>query len=820
MDIGFWGSALLKLAFVATAVSGWAYYKAVRQPPWEEAWTRWGRASWMLALGGLLGASALLLYLLVAQRFEYAYVYQHTARELPLLYVVSAFWAGQEGSFLLWALYQAVLGWVLARTAGSFRAPVMAVVAVSQLFLLSMMLGVRLGPLEIGSSPFLRLAEKFPDALVFRQNPAFRPEDGNGLNDLLQNPWMAAHPPTLFVGFAAMVVPFAFAVAGMWTRRYTEWIRPALPWMLFATLALGVGIILGGYWAYVTLSFGGYWAWDPVENSSLVPWLIGAAALHAMIAYRGSGTSYKAALLLPVLAFAFVVYSTFLTRSGILGDSSVHSFVDLGLYNQLLLWILSVVGLGLGLFAYRFRELPKSSREPRLLSREFLLFLGAMALSATAMVIIVGTSTPILGRLFRENPAPPDAHFYNNWTLPLAIVIGLLIGLGQLLWWHRTEPRRISRLVFGPFMLAAAAAALALWGAGVQELSYLLLVFASAFAFFANVWVLMRLFRGNPRLAGGAVAHLGVALMLVGIVASSGYDQVLVPPGEGILLGNPEDPHVAHRDARPKHFQLYLGESKQAQGYRIAYTGRRTEPRRGETFYRIEITDPKGRLAVLEPSAYKSRNGQAIQHPDVASFWTHDLYVAVVPDWMLRSEEDDSTRHRFLLRRGEAERIGDYEIRFLRFRVLKAPEPMRAEGELRLPEGLRPEDVDIAVAAAVEVRNRTSGQSRTLEPVYLILKDRTQRFLAAQVADWNVMVRFEGMRVEQGQAELVVEGLAQPPWVLVEVHRKPFIGLLWLGTLVLMLGFSMAILRRWWELRRLEALRRSVQEPVQEPVLA
>src|SRR5690625_480192 len=155
---------------------------------------------------------------------------------------------------------------------------------------------------------------------------------------------MAIHPPMLFVGFAAMVVPFAFAVTALWKRQYTQWVRAALPWTIFAVLVLGVGIALGGYWAYITLSFGGYWAWDPVENSSLVPWLVGVAAFHAMIIQKKSGQGHKAALIFSILAYMLVIYSTFLTRSGILGDVSVHSFVDLGLHNQLLIWIL-VLGI-------------------------------------------------------------------------------------------------------------------------------------------------------------------------------------------------------------------------------------------------------------------------------------------------------------------------------------------------------------------------------------------------------------------------------------------------------------------------------------------
>ena len=202
------------------------------------------------------------------------------------------------------------------------------------------------GALKIGVTPFLTVAEFFPEAPVFLADPNFVPADGNGLNDLLQNYWMVIHPPMLFVGFATMIVPFAFAVSALWMKRYTEWVRPAMPWALISVMVLGIGISMGGYWAYETLSFGGYWAWDPVENSSFVPWIVGIAGIHMMLIQRKSGIGHKAALFLNMLAYLFVIYSTFLTRSGILGDVSVHSFVDLGLYNQLLLWILVLGGGG------------------------------------------------------------------------------------------------------------------------------------------------------------------------------------------------------------------------------------------------------------------------------------------------------------------------------------------------------------------------------------------------------------------------------------------------------------------------------------------
>ncbi|PSQ91279.1 MAG: cytochrome C assembly protein, partial [Bacteroidetes bacterium QS_4_64_154] len=517
--LGTLGELLLVIAFVACGLSALAFFWAARAD--EDArsmaglWTRTGRLAWG-AMGAAVGAaSGVLWYLILTHQYQYAYVYQQSSNDLPLHYLVSTFWAGQEGSFLFWALMMCVVGGLLiAYVQREYETPVMAVVGLCQLFLLSMIVGLQFGPVEIGSSPFMTLPEKFTDAPIFQQNPGFVPADGQGLNDLLQNPWMTIHPPVLFLGFSAMVVPFAFAV-----------------------------------------SFGGYWAWDPVENSSLVPWLLGIAAFHTMLVQKKSGSSQKASLLLSIAAYLFVVYSTFLTRSGILGDVSVHSFVSLGLYNQLLLWIAVLGGLGIGLFVARYGELPVPDEEPRTLSREFMILCGALLLTATAAVIILGTSAPIFGQIFRDNPSAVPQSFYNRWTLPLALGFVFLAGLGQLFWWKKMDVATVNRVLLKPLALATASTIAILiftpfaeqalvipagtggatqtasaslvgglaefWTAYGQAIQMLLLLFVGFFSLFGNGTVLWRILRGNPRMAGGALSHVGFALIILGIIASN-----------------------------------------------------------------------------------------------------------------------------------------------------------------------------------------------------------------------------------------------------------------------------------------------------------
>ena len=206
----------------------------------------------------------------------------------------------------------------------------MIVIGFTQVILSSMILGVVFYDIKIGSSPFILLKDAI-SAPIFQIDPNYIPEDGTGLNPLLQNYWMVIHPPTLFLGFAVSIIPFAFAISSLRLNDYKSWILPAKKWLVLSIIILGIGIMMGAYWAYETLNFGGYWNWDPVENAVYVPWLFLVASLHSIILTQKNRQYYKMSLILSIVSFILILYSTFLTRSGILGDSSVHSFTDLGL---------------------------------------------------------------------------------------------------------------------------------------------------------------------------------------------------------------------------------------------------------------------------------------------------------------------------------------------------------------------------------------------------------------------------------------------------------------------------------------------------------
>jgi len=269
---GHIGQFFVILAFGAALLSTISYYFATTNTnKLDNSWLRMARLAFYANSISILGVCTCLFYIIYNHYFEYHYAWSYTSRSLPVYYIVSGFWNGQEGGFLLWTFWQAVLGNVLIRRAKSWEKPVMTVVSLSQLWLASMILGIQFFGARIGSSPFLLLRNAIEAPIFSQPNYLSFIKDGQGMNPLLQNYWMVIHPPTLFLGLASVVVPFAYAIAGLWQKRYKEWIGQAIPYALFSGMILGTGVIMGSLWAYESLSFGGFWAWDPVENASIFP---------------------------------------------------------------------------------------------------------------------------------------------------------------------------------------------------------------------------------------------------------------------------------------------------------------------------------------------------------------------------------------------------------------------------------------------------------------------------------------------------------------------------------------------------------------------
>ena len=587
------GNLLIALAFASAFIGIFAWFGAEKKLtdgflPWEKVGVFF---FWVHALA-VIGIIGLLLFLLFSHRFEYYYVWQHSNKEMQMKYILSCLWEGQEGSFLLWMFWHVILGFVLLFKAKEWRPAVMFFIMLVQLVLVTMIMGLVFDfgdiSFKIGSNPFLLLREhETMRNMPFVKLPTYLEKlDGRGLNPLLQNYWMTIHPPTLFLGFASTIVPFAYALAALWRRQFTEWLKPALPWAFFGVMILGLGILMGGAWAYEALSFGGFWAWDPVENASLVPWLILVGGAHLMLVFRNKGTSLFLAFFLIISAFIFVLYSTYLTRSGVLGESSVHAFTDLGMTMQLKLFCVLFVCISAAVFTYDkiwrwafitlvvagvglalvlnslpvttivftvllllslvltainyIRYFPRNEKDDKFSSREFWMFVGALVLFLSALQVIVETSLPALGNWFGDvallrdlfpkgiSSSSEAIEVYNAWQIPFSVVIALLMGIGQFFRYRETDMKKWAKDVMLSLMVAGSVTAIVSFTTSIVDHPfYIVMLFATLFAITGNMHFLVQFAKLKWRLAGPSVAHVGFALVLLGSLVSAGHKRVI-----------------------------------------------------------------------------------------------------------------------------------------------------------------------------------------------------------------------------------------------------------------------------------------------------
>ncbi len=531
------GHYLVITAFVAAILSAVAYVLSNSHQNDHNSWKKIGRYSFYVHGVAIIGAIVILFTLMINRHYEYNYVWAHVSDDLPFKYMFSAFWEDQEGSFLLWTFWQVIIGIIFIRVSSRWESSTMWILALVQVFLSSMVLGLVIGDMQIGSSPFNLLREENA-APVFANANYLELIEGRGLNPLLQNYWMVIHPPTLFLGFALCSVPFAISGGAIANRHYTEWINTALRWSLWAGGVLGVGVLMGAAWAYEALSFGGYWAWDPVENSSLVPWIVMVAAIHTNVVAKSVKRSYKMTYGMYALSFIMVLYSTFLTRSGLTTESSAHAFTSSGMEGQLLAFILFFLGLGLWIFYARGKNIPSSKDDEPFWSREFWMYLGSFVLILSTILITFTTSIPVFNKIIdffgsvsgqdlsswhRTTPLDPIAH-YNRYQLWIAVLIGLMAGTAQFLRYrekdYKVRFRKIGRDLLLSLIIAAPVAWIGLKWVGGQGLGYFLLIFAATYGFMSNIVYLFNGFHLNAKKLGSVVSHTGFAIMIWGIMAS------------------------------------------------------------------------------------------------------------------------------------------------------------------------------------------------------------------------------------------------------------------------------------------------------------
>lgn len=773
------GSIVVKIAFFSAIAAAFFYYQIHRQQ--SNRWLLIARNSYHLATLSLMTAAAVMLYLILTHQFQYTYVWNYSSTDLPLPLLISTFYAGQEGSFMLWALYTALIGVFLMQYSSrkEYEPQVMSVYSLILSFLLLML---------IVKNPFEYIWNTFPNDLIAsgpipngitnyvvldeaRGIWARFPVEGKGLNPLLQNYWMVIHPQVLFIGFSAMAVPYAHAIAGLLKRDYNSWIRVATPWSVFGAMTLGTGIILGGYWAYETLGWGGFWGWDPVENSSLVPWLICVASIHTTLTQRKSGAFVKTNFVLSILSFIAVLYSTFLTRSGILGDTSVHSFVDPGMWVYwLLLGCITIFSaLGFGLLFSRMREMPKIPVEHSILSREFALFLGAFALSFVGLFVAIGTSSPIITTILKDKASAVEISYYIKTNLPLGIAITFLSGLGQLLWWKHSKTASLLRSLAFPTLMGVLTTALVLL-LGSEEFLILLFTFCSAFSLFANLQVGYGVYLGNPKFVGGSIAHIGIAIMCLGFVTSERYDQKQT---------------VALEKGKPAH----------ALGYTMTYIGYR--PYEGDKYaFNVEV-ERNGKKRVVAPTMYYSEFTKGImRHPDLINYLTKDFYVSP----MSLEEPSQGHEQNVELQKGAKTTVGTLGVRFVDYDFSNVQKGAMLEGR-DFSIGVELEIQDGAKKSSLKLLMKNTPQGPEFPPVSFTAANKSEylftlvRLLPDREDKSRSKVEFTVKLPDDGSTPKKAETL------VVEASIKPYINLVWMGTVTLIIGFLLTIIRRVDEAR-------------------
>ncbi|SNC68599.1 cytochrome c-type biogenesis protein CcmF [Hymenobacter gelipurpurascens] len=831
--IGDAGHLSVIVAFVAATIAAYSYFMATHNQPLGEtdaSWLRIGRGAFLLHGVAVFSVVACLFTIIYTHRYEYYYAWSHSSNHLPVYYMISCFWEGQEGSFLLWIFWQVILGFIIMRFNKRWEAPVMAIFAGVQLFLTSMILGVVFGGVKVGSSPFILLRD-FLDIPVFKTDPNFVPKDGTGLNALLQNYWMVIHPPTLFLGFALTLVPFAFAIAGLWKREYTKWVRPALRWTLVGGLVLGVGIMMGAYWAYETLNFGGYWNWDPVENAVYIPWLVLVASLHGLVLWQRSRTALRTSFVLVITTFLLVLYATFLTRSGVLGNASVHSFTDLGLSGQLIIYMMAFMVLAIALLIYRWKQIPISPKELTTYNPELWVFVGATVLCLGAFQVLVTTSIPVYNAFLgfvgvKSNLALPadQIQHYTKIQLWMGVGVAFFSGLAQIMWWQKNDKSSLTNSLTVPGILSLLGAALVIllvqYNGLKMNLTYITLLTAGLFGVLANLSMVLTLIRRKVSLSGGGVAHMGIALMLLGILASSGYSNIISQNVSGLLYSR-EFPEETNRD----NVLLWRNDKAPMGKYDVSYTGQyvdapgvpgyvdkqllfqtadeykalaRADIKRGDkvyykagdtvdimpenTYYRVEYKDRKtDETFVLYPRGQVNEEmGGLLASPDIKKFLGHDIYshISAVPP--PDKEKDWSEVQEHTLSVGDTIFLNDY------FAVFRGVEPAHQTAGLGLAKG------DLAIQGDFLV----TGEKKQyhVHPVFVV-RNRMIGRVPDEVEDLGLRLSFLNVDPNNRKFTFGVS-TTQKDYIILKAMEKPFINLLWSGTLLMAVGFGMALYKR------------------------
>lgn len=755
------GQILIYVAFGLSVLSGFFYIIAKD----KQSFLKLGRIAYYGVTATMLAISMYLLSNILSHNFQMTYVWEYSSTTLPLNLLISTFYAGQQGSFLLWGLTLTLIGFFLIPylKERNYEYVTMGIFVLVIAFILLIL---------IFKSPFEFVWQTYADQNV---EVGFMPKEGRGLNPILQNYWINIHPPILFLGYSAITIPYIFAISGLLKKDYRKWIRLALPWTLFASAILGLGLMLGGLWAYETLGWGGFWAWDPVENSSLIPWLTAVTLVHTMYIHQKTGGLIKTNFVLAFLTFLFVLYATFLTRSGVLGDTSVHSFVSPGpiIYKLLLIFMILFLLLAVITLFVRLNKIKSPEINFKVSSKEFIVSLGVIALLLVTFIVLFGTSWPIITDIIGITKSTVEVKWYNQLNLPLAVLMMVFSSLALYFSWNRTDLSKIiKKIVIG--VTAGVILTLISIIMGVNQFSYLILVFSVGFSIYVNMEFVVKNIRKDKKLLGGFLSHIGLALLLLGALASGAYSESI-------------------------QVRMKNGQYAEFKGYRIEHNGKERveldKHDREKYEYNIDIIKDNDTTRVHPVAFWSEFNDMESPffEPGVKMTPFKDIYIAMAltPHYDVKP---------VALKKQLSAPVSldtTYKMKMLDFLMLDMQKgPMNENNEpkefmnigvlvrLSNDKGFIKEDTLFA-----EMNMKTMGN----EPVWYDL-DTTN----IQIGFMQIMPDKENLANSGALFMFKEKGgvLSMPEEMLIlEISDKPFINLVWIGTILIVGGFFVSLFK-------------------------
>lgn len=686
-----------------------------------------------------------------AHNFSYTYIFHYSSRYLPGHLLLSAFYSGQEGSFLLWYLLQAALGYFMLKFfLDKEKAPTfMAVYSLILLFF---------AVLLMAKSPFEYFWDTYAGKTFSGQEvtEGFIPPDGSGLNPILKNFWNVIHPPVLFLGYVLLVIPYTYAISALISGKHNDWIKQAYRWTVLGSGILGLGIALGAFWSYETLGWGGFWAWDPVENSSLIPWLFSLALIHTMIIQKRENALIKTNYFLAIVTYTFVIFATFLTRSGVLGDVSVHSFTSAGsvVYIVLLLFFLLLFFVGIVLLIVKSKEASESARkiEIKTISREFMLILGALIISLSSVIILFGTLWPIISGALGQAKATFEPSFYDKVNTPIIILVFIISSISFVInWKHDTIKKLLGKSAIS--LVVAIISVIIFINYGIKRPDHLVIL---AFAFFAivmNIELIIRNIKNTKKL-GGLLAHFGTAVLIIGAVFSGGYE-------------------------RTEHINLIPGKPDSALGFKVEFIDKaeidKHNPNNKKFRYNISL-EKNGNITHSYPVYYWSNfnNMQSpFAQPGIKSLLSGDIYLSP------SSSESFMDVNHIILRKGDSEKVpldSSISVKLIKLQMLR-------------------EQMPPTVNALIEI----NGMPDTL----LLWQENP---IWKKLINSNIEVGFPQILPNEEDislSEVVIifkkfgDPLPQPTEIFtVSLSFKPMIWLVWAGFIIIIAGFFIAIIKK------------------------